>query len=228
MAKWSVALFGHEKPKYYVQNAVTGKTLYSFVEHPGEMPNGLRLHSCVGWERRAKPGDFIDAKPFDRHHTWTTHERKSFLIIVVEGPEMAHLLGLKESQWDLNSYPKYNPPSRDAFEAILMEMALKAPFSSGILEKLNRIDKGKVYAEHLLDWQDYCSRPTEYKEKRRFGMTLSDLTTIGVDVERMLDKNHFYVPDVKVEHEALFDKHKERYVHKTDGFNLIQPIKVVV
>lgn len=74
MALWSVALFGHYKPK---------------VE---------------GWERRAEPGDIIAFRPISEHGFWTPTERREFLIVTLDDIEIEHLEGLKECHWDTDSY----------------------------------------------------------------------------------------------------------------------------
>lgn len=61
--KWSTALFGHEKPRYYVQDSETGLNIHQFVEHPGEMPKGMKLHVCTGVAKRAETGDVVAFKP---------------------------------------------------------------------------------------------------------------------------------------------------------------------
>lgn len=72
---WSVALFGHEKPR------------------------------VTGWEFRAKPGDIIACKPADKAHTWTSTERAEFLIIEIDGFEPDDIAALTEPLWDTNSIP---------------------------------------------------------------------------------------------------------------------------
>lgn len=75
MAKWSVALFGHEKPR------------------------------VTGWESRAKPGDIIAVRPISEAGRWTPTEHREFLIIEVEGFEPDQIPALIEPNWDTNSYP---------------------------------------------------------------------------------------------------------------------------
>lgn len=75
MAKWSVALFGHEKPK------------------------------VDGWEKRAKPGDIIACRPIEEAGRWTPIEHKEFLIVEIDGFEPEQLAALTEPLWDTNSIP---------------------------------------------------------------------------------------------------------------------------
>lgn len=75
MALWSVALFGHYKPKE------------------------------EGWERRAEPGDIIAVRPYLERGRWTDTERRQFLIVTLDDFDDLQLGGLIEPQWDTDSYP---------------------------------------------------------------------------------------------------------------------------
>jgi len=85
MATWTVALFGHNKPR------------------------------DIGWEKRAVPGDVIAYKPIDQKDRWTPTERAEFLIVTIDGPSQAQMEALCEPFWDTNSYRPYEPLSYDDF-----------------------------------------------------------------------------------------------------------------
>ena len=71
MAKWSVALFGHVKPNYYIQDAKTGDTVYRSITDPGDVGPDLKVHIVTGNDRRAKPGDIIAFKPWKDGQLWS-------------------------------------------------------------------------------------------------------------------------------------------------------------
>jgi len=85
MATWTVALFGHNKPR------------------------------DIGWEKRAMPGDVIAYKPIDQEDRWTPTERAEFLIVTIDGPSQAQMEALCEPFWDTSSYHPYEPLSYDDF-----------------------------------------------------------------------------------------------------------------
>ena len=79
MAKWTVALFGHNKPQ------------------------------APGWEKRAVPGDIIAFKPIEHESRWTPTERKEFLIVTIDGVSRDQMEALCEEYWDLNTWKEYDP-----------------------------------------------------------------------------------------------------------------------
>lgn len=74
------------------------------------------------------------------------------------------------------------------------------------------IDKGETVILH----------PTRHIKKRRFHLTLDDLRDRGVDIDRMLNKELRYDPDLEPFAKIkCYDKLNDRYVRKADGFNLL-------
>ena len=69
--------------------------------------------------------------------------------------------------------------------------------------------------------------PSKYINKRRFNITLDDLRDAGVDINKMLDKEVQYSPELDpIFKVKCYDKLKNSYSKKGDKFNLIPPIKI--
>ena len=69
--------------------------------------------------------------------------------------------------------------------------------------------------------------PSLYTKKRRYHITLDDLRDHGVDIDKMLNKELKYSPDLSVIKKIkCHDKLNKRYAKKTDGFNLLAPLKI--
>lgn len=69
--------------------------------------------------------------------------------------------------------------------------------------------------------------PQRHIKKRRFHITLDDLRDRGVDIDRMLNKELRYDPDLEpIKKIKCYDKLNDRYARKDDGFNLLPPVKV--
>lgn len=69
--------------------------------------------------------------------------------------------------------------------------------------------------------------PMGYFNKRRFGISLEDLSSIGVNTSRMLDAGDLYVPeDLVVSKETCYDRMTSRNVLPTDNLRLIDPVIV--
>jgi hypothetical protein len=121
--KWSTALFGHEKPRYYVQNENTGFNIHQFVEHPGDMPFGMKLHVCTGVEKRAEPGDVIAFKP-DR--CWHCDEKQhADIVSMIRNPKylMSNKAEIKAAYLAGSDPNNWRPAAR--FERIWAERHLK-------------------------------------------------------------------------------------------------------
>lgn len=70
-------------------------------------------------------------------------------------------------------------------------------------------------------------RPGKHIKKRRFHITLDDLRDKGVDIDRMLDKETVYSPDIEpLAKTKCFDKLNSRYARKVDGFNFLSPVLI--
>ena len=89
MAKWTVALFGHQK---YIP---------AIEDDPVEYAAAIK---------RAKPGDVVTFKPYKAGETqWTPTEYKQFLIVAIDGVTKAQMEALCEQEYDMDSYPEYSP-----------------------------------------------------------------------------------------------------------------------
>lgn len=95
MAKWTVALFGHHKPK------------------------------VDGWGKRAQIGDIIAYKLYEDAWRWTPNERKEFLIVTVDGPTLEQMEAMCEQKYDLDSYVPYAPMSYAEWENLMTQKAIK-------------------------------------------------------------------------------------------------------
>lgn len=197
MAKWSVALFGHYKPRFYLRERKSGLLVTDFVEKPIEAywdEEKYYVYDVQGWERRAEPGDIIAVRPFKEHDRWTDTERKQFLIVTMSDFELEQLAGVVEPYWDTDSYP-----------VITEEMLEKN------LKLLETIE---------------IATPEKYHKKRRFNIPLTDLENMGVDLQKMLDKRVLYSPELDtIKKVGCFDKMKKEKAKDSDGFNLIAPKK---
>jgi len=104
MAKWSVALYGHDKPRYYMIEREYNVRVATFVDPPKWDPgkqqwaDGLiifpisayELRNVTGWEKRAAPGDIIAYKEWKPDIFWSPTERREFLIVTIDGPTEQH------------------------------------------------------------------------------------------------------------------------------------------
>lgn len=69
--------------------------------------------------------------------------------------------------------------------------------------------------------------PGQHLKKRRFQITLDDLRDRGVAIDKMLDKNLHYNPEIEpIKKITCHDKLKTRYALASDGFKPIKPIIV--
>lgn len=67
--------------------------------------------------------------------------------------------------------------------------------------------------------------PSRYLKKRRFHITLDDLRDLKVDIDKMLNKDVEFTPDIDpINKKKVYDKLKGKYAQKSDGFNIIKPL----
>ena len=198
--KWTVALFGHWKPK------------------------------DLGWERRAMPGDVIAYKPIEREFTWTETERKEFLIATIVGTSARQMEAMVEPQWDTDSYRPYSPETFDAFVARMLvriqskRMATVGAVHDRMVADLER-DKEKLYADYVAKMRDRSRFPIAYLKKRRIHCSEDLLKSLGVDIGKMLDRDLFYNPKLPaVEFTDCTDKLRERNILATDGLNIMNEL----
>lgn len=136
MAKWSVALFGHDKPRFYLQDKVTGKTEERHVIDPdivGYDTDKYKKHVVTGWEKRAVPGDIIAFKPYKAGKLWSDLEEAHFLIVDIDGPTESQMVALCELYYDtinpdINTHlrkRRFNIPIADLISAGVNEIDMK-------------------------------------------------------------------------------------------------------
>lgn len=221
--KFSVALFGHEKPRYYLRSRKTGEIIHQLVEDPGDFSKDTEyyVYECQGWERRAAPGDIIAVRPLGQQ--FSAIERKAFLIVELDGIELNQIGGVEEPEWDLTSYELYKPLSLNDWYALMWSKADIAVNREKALKLLDE-NKEKWYAEYLVGLKERCRYPREHLKKRRFGVQQNDLETLGVDLELMLDPQVTYSPNITVEKDACFDKLNTTYVRPEATLQPIKPL----
>lgn len=246
--KWSAALFGHDKPKYYVQDSESGLNLYTYVEHPGEMPEGMRLHQCVGLEKRAVPGDVIALRP-DKCWTCDTNQhteivgmirnpaylaqhkeymREKFLERCVDKKsnrpaerferiwkDKIARFGLHDPHWlpeEVRRYFSYLPGSslwhlngKDVWGKQERKLFLIADFDGIETDQLTGITE-PMY--DVAQWPEDEPVPTDYLKKRRINIPIEALSGKGVELDKMLDPQIEYTPEVEVCRTEAFDKVK--------------------
>jgi len=101
--RWSVAIFGHEKPGYYFIDEKPDLRTAQFLSMPprAQLPTE-RLHICTGNETRNKVGDIVAFMPVG--HKWGIEEVKGFLIVEVEDFTRAQMEALCEPYYDITDY----------------------------------------------------------------------------------------------------------------------------
>jgi hypothetical protein len=210
---WSVALFGHYKPRFYLQDKITGKTVDTLIEEPIDFDSDkYKLHIVSGWEKRCEPGDIVAFRPVDEEHKWTPKERSSFLIVTIYDVTIEQISGgLVEPYWNINSYSEYNPMSFVEFEQKVIDSEEK---QNGKIKKYwkdkNIEEKNKEYDMYVDDEKQKSIYPTDYIKKKRMKISLGVLSDAGVELEQMLNRNIVYSP-TKLDH--------FRYTDCTDKLN---------
>lgn len=160
---------------------------------------------------------------------WTENERRRFLIVKMTGFENDQVSGMKEVEHDLSSYvPYFDPKDFDAFKALLKKKANESVDRKKALAALNRpgfLD-GK-YKEYVEMWPHGFFLPKRHWKKRRFAVPLDSLSALGINVDRMLDMNDSYVPEIgEIGREHVWDKLRQRSVSEMDRFQMIQRLTI--
>lgn len=228
MGTYSVALFGHFKPRFYLQDKTTGITVKAFFNEPTDFDiYKFRVHSVDGWEKRCVPGDIIDFKPLDEADKWTRKERSAFLIVTIDGVTREQLEGgLIEPEWDLESYPEYAPftPADFNQQMLAREDELKQRKSSikNMWSTLTVSQKDKEYRRYLELEQTRCQYPSEYNKKKRMQISLNMLRDAKVDLEQMLNPTLLYNPKIDYFTKTdCFDKLNSKNVSHYSSLNTI-------
>jgi hypothetical protein len=239
MDKWSVALFGHDKPNYTMIETCLDTAVASFVDAPPyhdmlpstgfsgwldgtvEFPDHVyHLHSRTGNEKRTVPGSIVGFKPFENAY-WSPAERRRFLIVGIEGLSRRQMEALCEPEYDLNSYREYNIMNIDQWFNRSWFKTLTKPN----MEKAQLIlteQKDELYQEYCELYQLRCGFPTVHWRKRRFRIFESELWNMGVDLSLMKNTSKEYVPNIIVPVNKCYDKLRERYLSPYDNLNQIR------
>ncbi len=215
--KWSVALFGHYKYNYELREieqttvrlskgvnyqnlelfeiVKINKTVGRFVERPDSYDDSKYfVYEITGNERRAKPGDIIALRPFDKAN-WTPTEKKHFLIVTIEGDLLPEKIpGITEPIWDLNSYPI---KSADEIDWTLVNPDLK---------------QLELYPEKHIK-----------KRRFSLPLTTLESAAIDIDKMLDINTEHER-SDKIFDKLQSFDKLNDRNILETDGLNTIQPV----
>lgn len=226
---WSVALFGHYKPRFYLQDKITGKTIDALIEEPTYFDSDkYKLHNVSGWQKRCEPGDIVAFRPIEEEGLWTPRERMSFLIVTLENLTHEQIAsGIIEPNYDLNSYEEYNPMNFDDFEKSIVDSELEAEKENRKIKKpwkdKSVEEKNKEYDDYIIHEKEKCVYPRDYFNKRRMKITLEDLDASGIDLIKMLDRNQFYSPKSPVfSKTGCFDKLKVDKVKSDAKLNRIE------
>lgn len=236
MAKWTVALFGHWKPRYALKDKQTHLYVWQGKESPdydvetdmyivGALDfNGedVYLYNIKGWEKRPEPGDIVAFKPDGQD--WSENEKKGFLMVTVDGLNEAQMNALCETYFDLDSYELYDPLSLDDWYSMMYLKAEAKPNPQQAIALLNE-NKTEWYADYIEATKDRCRFPKLRIKSRRFHMTMNDLKALGVDEVKMLDKDLIYTPELSdIIKTQCYDKKNDRYVLTDDDLEEIQSL----
>ena len=232
MAKWSVALFGHDKYKYGIFETEHNVCVARYVNAPSWNESYQRwedgkvlfpahvyhLYETIGNERRCVPGSIVAFKPYGQD--WSELEKKHFLIVTVDGLDQFQMAALCEEEWDLGKYKPYAPLTFAEYFTIQWNKTLLYADPSrpqGFLEA----NKDKWYGKYLWMEEHKSAVATVHWKKRRYRVMESDLENMGVDLVDMKEKDTLYNPDLEISLNTCFDKLKDRYVLGVDNFKLI-------
>lgn len=234
MGTFSVALFGHYKPRFYLQNKKSGITVQTFVEEPIDFDaSKYKLHHCSGWEKRCEPGDIVAFRPIEDADKWTPKERSAFLIVTIDGVTQQQLEGgLTEANWDINSYKEFNPMNPSTFDSFMQEnekvQLLRRRTHKNLWSTFTSKQKDNAYAKYVDNEKRECEYPTDYIKKRRMQISLDMLELANVDLEQMLNPNLFYNPRIDYFTKTdCFDKLNSQNIKYDAQLNIIPKKEVL-
>lgn len=237
MAKWTVALFGHYKPKYelreieysdhipIVSYGYRGNPYYylasSFTEvgrgYAGtgyhEMTKDIKLAGTVKIQKRV--GVYIDEP--------TNFDNGRYFIYNVVGWEKracpGDIIAFKpdKESWTLKEKSEFLTITLDNLEQFQMDAVCESYWDTNDYEV---IDPKTIKKQVEL-------YPQSHLKKRRFYIPINDLKFLGVDESKMLDKELEYAPKLRdIDKLECFDKLNNRYVNVSDNLETIKPIIV--
>jgi len=250
MAKWSVALFGHHKPRFELREKELSK-IKQIVAHGYHRDPYYYLASSFSEVGKGYAGtgyhkmtlDINLAANTEINKTISRHvempvgfDTEKYFIYNVTGwekrAEPTDIIAFKgyRMQKGIVGYSKFHTYGKDVWtekerkEFLIITLDnLDNKQIEGICESVWDLDSYKIPPEFPEEPEELY--PTEHLKKRRFHIPMNDLKVLGVDEGRMLDKQLEYVPDIRdIQKIESFDKMNSRYVLESDGLNLIRPI----
>lgn len=197
MAQWSAALFGHYKPRYYLRERKSGLLMMDFVDLPSE----------------------------------TFWDEEKYYVYPVQGWERRAEPGDIVAVRPIAEANRWTDTERKLF--LIVELDDFEPEQlAGVTEPHWDTTAYPVIPNEVLTKMEQTGEvvdlfPSQYHKKRRFNVPLSDLSAMGVDTAKMLDKNVLYTPKMDtIKRIGCFDKMKQRKAAATDNFRLIEPVKI--
>jgi len=250
MAKWSVALFGHHKPRYELRArnwsdhipimgyGYHGEPYYyladSFTE-VGRGYNGTGYHDMTPDIKKA--GTVKIQRTVSRHMELPVgFDEETYWIYNVDGwekrAEPGDVIAYKgyRSQKGIVGYSKFHEYGRDTWtekdrkEFLIVTLDnLEYAQMPALCEPMWDLDSYKIPAEYPEEPEELY--PTKHLKKRRYHIPMNDLKQLGVDEARMTDKQVEYMPELRdIQKVESYDKLNERYILEADELHLIQPV----
>lgn len=235
MAKWTVALFGHHKPRYelreieysdhypIVSYGYHGNPHYylksSFTE-PGKGYAGTGYTELTKDPKQA--GSVKIQKTISRHIEEPNHfDNGRYFIYNVAGWEKrampGDIIALKPfgQDWTLKEKMEFLPITLDNIEPEQLP---------GVCEPVWDTDDYEIIDPKTIKEQVELY-PRSHLKKRRFNIPMDDLKSFGIDENKMLDKEIYYAPAIKeINKLECFDKFNARYISLEDNLETIKPI----
>jgi len=250
MAKWSVALFGHHKPRYelrerewsdyipIVSRGYHGEPHYYLADSFTELGAGYggtgyhALTTDIG-----KAGTVRMQKTISRHVELPIgfDEETCWIYNVIgweQRAEPGDIIAYKayRSQKGIVGYSKLHEYGRDTWtekerkEFLIVTLdnleEIQMPAICEPVWDTDSYDIPEEYPEEPIELY-----PTKHLKKRRFHLPINDLKQIVVDEAKMLDKQVEYMPELRdIQKVESYDKLNERYIIEADELRQIQPI----
>jgi len=237
MAKWTVALFGHHKPRYelreieysdhipIVSYGYHGNAYYYLASSFTEVGRG---YAGTGYHEMTKDpkqaGIVKIQKTISRHVEEPDHfDNGRYFIYNIVGWEKracpGDIIALKPfgQDWTVNEEMEFLPVTIDNIEPEQLP---------GICEHVWNTNDYQIVDPKEIEEQVELY-PRSHLKKRRFNIPIADLKSFGIDENKMLDKEIYYVPTIKeINKLECFDKLNDRYVSLEDNLKTIEPIIV--
>lgn len=237
MAKWSVALFGHNKPRYELREIefiyhvpVVGHGYYgeAFFYKASSFTEVGRGYAGTGYHELTsslvEAASLLIQKTVSRHVDVPTNfdDKKYFIYNVLGWEQRAQpgdIISFKSDGqiWTLTEQKEFLTVTLDNLEKSQME---------ALCEELWDITDYPTMDNEGIDEQKELY-PLSHLKKRRFNLPVNDLKNLGIDETQMLDKEIVYSPNIRdIDKLEAFDKLNDRYVSPEDQLQLIKPVIV--